>query len=83
MAPIARSKWPLAVSSNHTEFDDRAQVALDIERFLQHRLDRLRPELEAGDVADQEVQPLMPFGVAGRRHQRACASLIAAVGSVW
>ena len=54
MAPIARSKLPLAVSSNHTEFDHRAQIALDVERLLQHRLDGLRPQLEAGDVADQD-----------------------------
>ncbi len=51
-------------------FDDRAQVALDVEPLLQHRLDRLRPELEAGDVAHQEIQALDAVGMAGRRQQR-------------
>ena len=53
--------------------DDGSQIALDIEPLLQHRLDRLRPELKAGDIADHEIQPFDAVGVPGRSHQ--CARL--------
>ena len=70
MAPIARSKWPLAVSSNQTDSTVVRRLHLDVESFLQHRLDRLRPQLEARHVAHQEIEPLDAVGVAGGGHQR-------------
>ena len=42
--------------------DRRAQVALHIEPFLQHRLDRLRPQLEARHVAHQKIEPVNAVG---------------------
>ena len=59
-------------------FDDGAQVALDVEPFLQHRLDGLRPELEAGDVADQEIESFEAVGMPAAAIS-ALASLSAAV----
>src|SRR6516162_3859301 len=55
-------------------FYDGAQIALDIEPFLQHGLDRLRPELETGDVAHHEIQSLEATGVARCSHQ--CARFL-------
>src|SRR5207302_9209479 len=52
-------------------FYDCTQVALDIEALLQHCLDGLRPELEAGDVAHHEIQTLDPVGMTCRGQQRA------------
>src|SRR3954452_22095966 len=50
--------------------DYRAQIAFDAERFFEHCLDRLRPELEDRKFADHEVQAFDPAGLAGGRHQR-------------
>src|SRR3954463_1569784 len=50
--------------------DYRAQIAFDAERFFEHRLDRLRPELEDRKLADHEVQAFDPAGLAAGRHQR-------------
>ena len=62
---------PLAAIGEPYRIDHRAQIAFDAERFFEHRLDRLRPELEDRELADHEVQALDPAGLAGGRHQRA------------
>ena len=49
-------------------FNNRAQIALDIERLLQHSLDGLRPEFEGRNVANQVIQPLDALAVTRRRH---------------
>src|SRR5215469_18408359 len=58
------------VSEPH-RFEHRAQIAFDVERLFQHRLDGLRPELEDVDVADHEVQALDTVRMTGCRHKRA------------
>src|SRR5207237_6125573 len=50
--------------------DDGAQVALNIQGFLQHRLNRLRPKLKARHVAHQKIEPLNAVGVPGGIEQR-------------
>src|SRR5258706_8655371 len=48
-----------------------AEVRLDVEVLFQHRLDRDRPQLEALDVPDDEVEALQPLRVARVRHELA------------
>src|SRR5438309_2322887 len=48
---------------------DRPELRLDVERLLEHRLDRNRPELPAGALPDDEVDVPEAGGIPGRGHQ--------------
>ena len=48
----------------------RTQIALHTDVLLQHRLNRLRPQLERGDITNHEVEAFDAVGVAGGGHQR-------------
>src|SRR5258705_4411629 len=48
---------------------DHADVGLDVEVLLQHRLDGHRPELEGVGLAHQEIEVLEALAIAGRLHQ--------------
>src|SRR5437660_4259608 len=48
---------------------DRPALGLDVERLLEHRLDRDRPQLPAGALPDDEVDVPEAGGIPSRGHQ--------------
>ena len=70
MAPIARSKCPLAVSSNHTDSTTVRRLHWTLSPSCSIAWIACAHSLKLGDVAHQEIETLDAVGVARRGHQR-------------